>query len=526
MRKSRVFEVLKKENVLVLFFVFLGLIFYKGIMNDTQISIFGITMIWLFLFFLEWVFKDVSFDMSIHRLYLFLWKMSIVFIFLFLFYTLCILKNPIDIEAILLVCICFCPLVLKSLLYLFLFIQTILLQRKYSIQSPRIVPAFFQVKRLVIKKEDLYKNTFQIVQIFANHRKQAKLNSDLKTALLVFNKSAMDQKILKTFHLENKMYTSKKSAYNQVSYKERKYKKGSVPTILSSCTHFIKNNRKCRLNSSAYRYILNCYQRIKSTSDKVIGYMVQDHNASSVFLGFIALNHAYQEGYFELKEKIPIITKRSSNDDIALSSDDFYSTSKKKFLLHCSSLLDAIQVKKESVKSAMLFYVSSKMLVSVFVLLSFYTSTTLLTIEQFLLFEFLVLPIAFFLLSCFSGKLIKRSFFFLSLLLLSLFNVFFFYFLYPYFPIDLFRSYCFCSILLQSILGTFFLLDLSFVKEKRNYSMGFITIWVFAFLFLYKMGSFQLSFFSLFFLLFLHFALFSFFSLLKRLVYNNKVENL
>lgn len=519
MRKSRVFEVLKKENVLVLFLVFLGIVFYKDIMNDTQISIFGIAMIWLFLFFLEWIFKDISFDTGIYRLYLFLWKMSIVFIFLFLFYTLCILKNPIDIEAILFVCICFCPLVLKSLLYLFLFIQTIFLQKKYSIRPSHMVPALFRIKRLVLKKEDLYKDTFQIVQIFANHKKQAKLNSDLKTALLVFNKNAMDQKILKTFHLENKMYTSKKSAYNQVSYKERKYKKGSVPTILSSCTYFIKNNRKCRLNSSAYRYILNCYQKIKSTSDKVIGYMVQDHNNSFVFVGFIALNHAYQEGYFELKEKIPIITKRRFSDDIVISSDDFYSTSKKNFLFHCSSLLDIIQSKKESVKSAMLFYASSKMLASVFVLLSFYTSTTLLTMQQVLLFEFLVLPIAFLLFSCFSGKLVKRSFFFFSLLFLSLFHVFLFYFLYPYFPIDHLRSCFFCSILLQSIFGLFFLLDLSFTKTKRNYSIGFVTIWIFVFLCLYKMESFQLPFFSFLFLLFLHFALFFFLKFLKNLIF-------
>lgn len=520
--KKREMKHLKNINILSILFLSFFLFVYKIKMPTFSLSYFFFFVFLFLILIVEFINIVYQIPFLLKNFYSFLWKMSFVFFLFFVFYNFILLKNKSDLESILFCLLSFCPIILKTIVSLSLYIKFYILKKKYHITDINIFTKIINTKRFVIKKEDRYKEKVKIKKIFSSNKMTKKLDSSLRTAILVFNKNKLDKRIIKSFKLESTTFPSLKKSFHQASYKKKVYIKGSVPTLLSNCKYYMKNNRRYKLNKSSYQYILNSYHKALFSCDKIIGYAsCKEEEKEMIFLGFFGFNYVYKEGFSHLKKQVILTEKKTSVYDVNLKDlEKSIYTKGKKDLKHLVGLIGEVKEYYHHLKLAFLYYCSSKMILFLFVFLSFYIMIPIFTIENLLFLEFIIHPLLFLEISLFEGNMKSTtiSWHLLFTILSLLFHFSLFSFLYPHFCITSLRSILFFSYLLQQIFGVYHFLLEPYQKIRKNkYVNAFFCFFLFLFLFIFKTKFLSLPFYSFLFVLFTNSSFFFFLEIIKNI---------
>lgn len=524
MKKENKFIHFVNMNIVVNILVFLLIFFNRYIINNISFSLFMAIFMLVITFFIEYKNKVYKIPFLFHNLYTFIFKTSVTILLFIVFYFIFILKNRLDVESILLLIFAFFPLLLKSLISLSFYIKFYFLKKKYNIKDLSIIPKILNLKKLVVTKNEMYKDKFKIHSIFASNKNTKVLDHYLKNAIQVFNKTLFDQKMIKSFKLEEDKKESVKITSNQVCFKDKNYIKGNVPSLLSKCKYFIKNNRKYKLNKSAYKHILDCYYKVYHDCSNTIGYAYKKKEEEDfVFIGFIGCSYIYKEGFHDLEKQISVVQKKTSSYDRRIKDiNSNISLNKNDTFKNLANLIFEVKEFNYHLKIAILSYLANKVILAILVLFSFYLSISLVTIPSLFFLEGIMSSILFFEFSFFPHKNMKMNSFlyFGSILLKALLNLCICGFLYPYLDIDLLRCILFFSFFLQQIFSIYpFIFDRQMIKD--SYLNAFLLLFLFLFLLLYKTDFLRLSFFSFSFVFFMNLSLFLFIEIIKNIKQKN-----
>lgn len=445
-------------------------------------------------FYLEHIYENYIKKYIDISLYSFYSKVSLLGFILCIFYLFFCFHYTLDFTLFLLLILCFQSFFLKCFYSLSFCILFLVYKYKYKINSFSSFLEFFSTNKVLFKKKDHYEEKVKIEAIYTPIKKEKKLPSFLKKAIVGVKENQEKKRIRESLNLKKQREVSQ-------------YKSGNVSSLLKKANFYFKKGKRLPLKKEDKKEILKRYKEEKQNNKKVIAYL-KEEKEETLFLGYIVFSYIKKKEVQEIEKYVCIGTEKTKKEE------KYYE--EVLLLFKDSTLLKEAFRQKKHYKSVLFFlsinYIFSKVVLLFLFFLSLLGNQVFFSVSSFLFLDFVLLGSLFVFFSIFRGKFSSfkylYSFFFLILKLI------FYYFLYKIFSsllrISMLQSFFFFTFCLEE--GLYYLL---FIKLNKRFLQIFLSLILIFFFLSCKLSYFSLSFLSFCFLSFLTLSFLTLLFLLK-----------